>query len=88
MRARKIYFRQPIQADLSCPVPGAKMLLFPIRRNCGWLLAFRADKGRIAIVTDVVRNAVDVKMLSDVQYRRGRRSRVVLAPQCLALNCR
>jgi hypothetical protein len=33
---------------------------------------FRAGKGRIAIVTNVVRNAVDVDVLTDEQRRRGR----------------
>src|SRR5262249_17994949 len=27
--ARKIYFHEPFQADLGCPAPGKKILLFP-----------------------------------------------------------
>jgi hypothetical protein len=45
----------------------------------------RRHKGRIAIVTNVARNAVDVNVPIDERRGRGRRSRVVLAPQGLAL---
>ncbi len=45
----------------------------------------RRHKGRIAIVTDVVRNAVDGSVPLDERHGCGRRRRVVLAPQRLAL---
>ena len=40
------------------------------------------EEGRIAIVTNVERNAVDAMALSDERRWRGRRSRVVLAHPC------
>jgi hypothetical protein len=51
-RARKIEFREPVQADLGCPVPRAKRFVFRIFRRCDLLSPFRCrHKGRIAIVT-------------------------------------
>jgi hypothetical protein len=43
--------------------------------------SFRSDTRGVRVVTNVERNAVDAKMLETCSYLRGRRSRVVLAPQ-------
>jgi hypothetical protein len=44
--------------------------------------------GRIAIVTDVGRNAMDAILSSDVRHDCGRQSRMVLAPPWLVLSLR
>ena len=59
-----------------------KYFCFPAIRSSVWSPPFRTDKGRIAIVTDVARNAVDGLVPWDERRRRGRRSRVVLARPC------
>jgi hypothetical protein len=59
-----------------------KYFCFPETETGVWFAcpAFLAE-GRIAIVTNVERDAVDAKMLTDERHRRGRRSRVVLTRQ-------
>jgi hypothetical protein len=48
----KSNFRQPVQADLGCPVPLTTIPRFTFFRNCDLLSPFRVDnEGRIAIVT-------------------------------------
>jgi hypothetical protein len=47
-------------------------------------IPFRPDRGRIAIVTDAGRNAMDADGAADDGAKSGRRSRVVLTPQWLA----
>jgi len=66
-----------------------KYCSFVFSKFVGLIAPFRADcRGALRVVTNVVRNAVDGKVLSDVQHVRGRRNRVVLAPQRLALTWR
>jgi hypothetical protein len=84
-RATMPHLRQlirPTSGDWnSCPALLGKIFLFSgneIRAYC--LNISRRQEGRIAIVTNVVRDAVDAKVLTDEQHRRGRRSCVVLAP--------
>src|SRR5262249_45215256 len=55
--------------------------LSSFRNSCFRPPVPRRQKGRIAIVTNVARNAVDADALTDERRDRGRRSRVVLAPQ-------
>jgi hypothetical protein len=43
--------------------------------------SFRSGTRGVRVVTNVGRNAVDVKVLSDVRHRRGRRNRVVPTPR-------
>jgi hypothetical protein len=47
-----------------------------------WLRASHPNEGRVAIVTNARWDAVDAKATTDERGRRGRRSRVVLAPRC------
>jgi hypothetical protein len=65
-----------------CPDPVAKIFLFSLDPNHFYIRRRSVPKeGRIAIVTDEGRNAVDVGSAVDEQRRRGRRSRVVLTPR-------
>jgi hypothetical protein len=57
-RLRRIV--EPDQADLPSPLPSAKIFLFPLDPNQIYILCRPAPhKGRIAIVTDAGRDAVD-----------------------------
>jgi hypothetical protein len=65
-----------------CPASFAKIFHFPRRANHLYTLApSRPTQGRLAIVTDAGRDAVDAGALSDERRGRGRRSRVVLTPR-------
>jgi hypothetical protein len=59
-RARQIEILASVQADFGSSSPARKNILVSYFRNPWFALAVpRRHKGRIAIVTDVVRNAVD-----------------------------
>jgi hypothetical protein len=65
-----------------CPDPVAKIFLFSLDPNHPYIRRRSVPKeGRIAIVTDAGRNAVDAGNAVDEQRCRGRRSRVVLTPR-------
>ena len=62
--ARKIEFVEPDQADLPCPVPYSKIFLFSSDPN--HFTYYRRPvrhEGRLAIVTDAGRDAVDADVL-------------------------
>jgi len=48
-----------------CPALCAKIFCFRFFRSCDLLSSFRSDTRGVCVVTNVVRNAVDVKALSD-----------------------
>jgi hypothetical protein len=81
-RAREIEFRQQSQYATQCPVPGCKNILLPFGLPAAHLYAVHSTKGRIAIVTDAELDAMDTRDVTDEGCRRGRSSRVVLAPRC------
>ena len=59
-RARKIEICLQLQADLACPVSARKIIRLTRRANHRYKLApSRPSEGRFAIVTNVVRDAVD-----------------------------
>ena len=77
--ARKIRFVEPDQRDLGRPVPSIKISRLSRRANHLYKLApSRSNRGALAIVTDVERDAVDADGAPDESTRCGRRSRVVL----------
>jgi len=63
-RARKIEFLSPFQSDLPCPVIAAKIFCFTCGPNHR-LIPRRPvpNEGRLAIVTNAGRDAVDVEAL-------------------------
>ena len=64
------------------PVPFAKIFPFPPDPNHFYIpRRLVPSEGRIAIVTDAGRDAVDAGGALDESRRRGRRSRVVLTPR-------
>jgi len=63
--------------------PFAKNILLSFRaKSPAYSVLSRPTEGRLAIVTDAGRDAVDAKALLTNGARSGRRSRVVLTPRC------
>ena len=73
--------RSKVQIALSCTMapPRNSPLTRPAHSRMFSFCSVRLE-GRIEIVTDVGRNAVDAKVPNDERQFRGRSSRVVLAP--------
>src|SRR5207248_557343 len=69
-------FAETFQTDLPCPVPRRKIFRFAIHPNQHYLHAHPApNKGRFAIVTNVVRDAVDAdSALDETRLRRTAKS--------------
>src|SRR5438128_7109207 len=66
-----------------CPALRAKIFRLTRRANqCSFFARLTADEGRLAIVTNVRWDAVDVKCVADERALSVRRSRVVLTPRC------
>jgi hypothetical protein len=59
-----------------------KYISFAISENVVCFAYSAADARGVRVVTNVVRNAVDVTVSIDVRHGHGRRSRVVLARPC------
>jgi hypothetical protein len=59
--------------------------MFRLFGICDFIPAFRSGKRGVRVVTNVERNAVDAEALIDERRFCGRRNRVVLAPQRMAL---
>jgi hypothetical protein len=80
--AQQIEFRKAPQAGCPVQVPQPKNIYLSfLRKSCFPPPIPRRCEGRIAIVTDVVRNAVDADVAVDERHGGGRRSRVVLSPR-------
>src|SRR6266581_1395995 len=75
-------------SEMACPAPFAKIFLFrPEANQFTESCRLVPLEGRIAIVTDAGRDAVDAGSALDEMCCRGRRSRVVLTPQCRRQVC-
>jgi hypothetical protein len=76
------YFSQSLQADLACPVLLVKIIRFSSDPNhFTYYCCLVPHEGRLAIVTDAGRDAVDAGGATDESTACGRRSRVVLTPR-------